>query len=89
LVLFLAPHLSYASQGSDIASEKQRLLEVFNYILNHHVTKPEAGKVVDNAIKGILDGLGDPYNGYFSATEYRQLMEYLSGSVTGIGIYIE
>ena len=89
IVLLLVPQFSYASQASDIESEKQRLMEVFDYILEYQLSKPEAQDLVDNAIKGMLDNLADPYNSYFDPTEYRQLMEQLSGSVTGVGMFVE
>lgn len=87
-LLLLAPGFAYAAE-SDIEAEKQRMLEVFDYIINMQVSNPEAGSVADNAIKGMLENLPDPYNTYFTQAEYEEFMEGLSGTFSGVGMYLE
>src|SRR5215212_9997063 len=44
--------------------------------------------LVQGAIKGMVDSLGDPYSAYLTADEYRQGLQDLSGQFEGIGAEI-
>ena len=46
-------------------------------------------KIVTGAIKGMFDGLNDPYSQYYTEEEFKDLMEQTSGSFVGIGVYID
>ncbi len=45
-------------------------------------------ELVDGAIKGYIDALGDPYSEYYTASEMQQEMESVNGEYVGIGVYI-
>ncbi|MEK7376118.1 MAG: S41 family peptidase, partial [Candidatus Margulisiibacteriota bacterium] len=45
-------------------------------------------KLVYGAIKGLLEGLDDPYTRFMEATSYKEMKTRLNGSYSGIGIYI-
>ncbi len=45
-------------------------------------------KLVTGAIKGMFDGLDDPYSQYYTKEEFNKLMEQTSGSFVGIGVFI-
>ena len=45
-------------------------------------------KLVEGAIKGMVDSLGDPYSSYLNPEEYRQTLQGLSGQFEGIGAEI-
>ena len=42
--------------------------------------------LVENAYRGYIAGLGDPYSGYMSANEYQNYMASTEGEYSGIGI---
>lgn len=44
--------------------------------------------LVDSAIKGYVEGLGDKYTTYYTKDEWQELNEILSGEFYGIGIYM-
>ncbi len=44
--------------------------------------------LVDGAIKGMVDALGDPYSAYLTPDQYRQGLQDLSGQFEGIGAEI-
>ena len=44
--------------------------------------------LIDGAIKGMVDSLGDPYSAYLTPDEYRQGLQDLSGQFEGIGAEI-
>ena len=45
--------------------------------------------LMQGAIKGMMDSLGDPYTGYMDPEEYRQQNTPLQGEYTGIGAYVD
>ena len=42
----------------------------------------------DGALKGLFEGLDDPYSQYYTEEEFKSLQEQTSGSFVGIGVYI-
>jgi carboxyl-terminal processing protease len=44
--------------------------------------------MVDNAVRGIVASLDDPYAAYFTASEYEQYLSRIHGSYNGIGLLI-
>jgi len=45
----------------------------------------DRGTVVQGAIKGMIDSLGDPFSQYLSADQYQQSLQGISGQFEGIG----
>jgi carboxyl-terminal processing protease len=60
----------------------------------HSISDRYAGGTVDKisviqgAIRGMIDSLGDPYSAYLSAEDYRQSLQGISGQFEGIGAEI-
>lgn len=48
----------------------------------------DQGALVQGAIRGMIDALGDPYSEYLSSDEYRQSLQGISGQFEGIGAEI-
>lgn len=42
----------------------------------------------DGIYKGLLEGLNDPYSVYYTADEYKKMMEQTSGTYSGIGALV-
>lgn len=49
---------------------------------------PDAQDYQDNIYKGFMEALDDPYSCYYTADEYKTLMESTSGSYEGIGVVV-
>lgn len=65
--------------------------EAWQGIINDYVDKDKIDlkQLSDGAIKGMLDALGDPYAGYFSAEEYNIIKQFnIEGSYGGIGAVV-
>ena len=58
------------------------------YIEENYVSEPENQSMIDDAIKGILEGL-DPHSIYIPATEMALMDEQMQGSFDGIGYRIQ
>lgn len=67
-------------------------IEAFNRvkdILNTRYYKPvDMNTLFGSAIKGITQGLGDPYSVYYTPEEMKKFLEDTSGNYVGIGILV-
>ncbi len=75
--------LDEASIGPDDTAAFNRVLS----LLKTKFYKPvDEQALLDNAIKGIAAGAGDPYTVYFTPEEMGDFMEQASGNYVGIGV---
>ena len=102
LITFLvtAIGLSHYYETTGIGAEKQLTTnkelgyeEKIQYIREYLEKKylgefPDESKLEESAIKGYVEGLGDPYTEYLPKTEYEDLMVTVKGNYVGIGVYI-
>ena len=49
---------------------------------------PEESKLVEGAIKGYVEALGDEYTEYMSASDWSGYKESVLGNYTGLGVYL-
>ncbi len=61
--------------------------EVFHRIKNDYVEEVDDSKLLQSAIKGMLNGL-DPHSSYLDEEEYRDLQVGTSGEFGGLGIEV-
>jgi len=61
--------------------------EVFHRIKNDYVEEVDDSQLLQNAIKGMLNGL-DPHSSYLDEEEYRDLQAGTSGEFGGLGIEV-
>lgn len=54
----------------------------------YYMEEVDKDKFADGIYKGLLASLGDPYSTYYTAKEYKALMESSSGIYCGIGAYV-
>lgn len=76
----------------DPARDSRRLEAELAYVQSHYgsaLSPTEERRLVEQALSGIMDSVGDPYTVYLSPREIRQLDEMLAGGdFGGIGVYI-
>lgn len=63
----------------------QDILEQLN---KHYYEDIDVDALYTAALKGFVDGLGDPYSVYYTAEEYTRFTEGIDGTYEGIGAYI-
>lgn len=64
------------------------LFQVISLVRSQYLYKTDSTTLVDGAIKGIVDALGDPYSVYLEPKTYSQLQEQIRGSFGGLGILV-
>jgi len=64
--------------------------ETWNIVHQQYIDQPvNDTKLMQGAIRGMLDSLGDSHTGYMTPEEYTQANMPLSGSYEGIGAYVD
>ncbi|MBC7104553.1 MAG: PDZ domain-containing protein, partial [Firmicutes bacterium] len=67
----------------------QVLEEIIEHLHREHVGQPTVDKLVEGAVRGMLEALGDPYTQYFTEEEAARLLESLEDSYVGVGMRLE
>jgi len=67
----------------------QPFWDTFNAIENDYALAPVSRQaLVEGAIKGMIDALGDPFSQYLSPNDFQNTLESLAGTFSGIGATI-
>ena len=72
----------------ELYSKYDKLLGLENVIESEYYQKVSEEDLIDGALKGLFEGLNDPYSQYYTSDEFQTLKEQTSGSFVGIGVYI-
>jgi carboxyl-terminal processing protease len=85
--------VSQAQSSTQIPDEAETLFEpfwqVYNFIRNEYLEPVEPEILLDGAINGMVDALGDQFSGYMDPEVYPLLNDDLSGEIEGIGVVIQ
>lgn len=76
---------SGADKPVDFEVKTDQILEVLE---ENYLEPLDRQQMYEQAIKGLVDGVGDPYTNYFSKQEYEKFIEAMQGSYDGIGAVI-
>lgn len=71
---------------SDSTSTTFKLFK--NYIDQKYIGEIDEEKMLESAIKGYVEGLGDPYSEYITKEEMKEFMTDTVGNYVGVGVYI-
>ncbi|CAM3048161.1 S41 family peptidase [Filibacter tadaridae] len=70
-------------------AEFKKLYEAYDEMETNYYDEIDESTIIDGAINGMIDALGDPYSDYLNEKEARQLNESISSSFEGIGAEIQ
>jgi carboxyl-terminal processing protease len=76
------------SGGGGNVVDMTNFWETKKLIEEKYVHRPNSQDLITGAIRGLVQGLDDPYSDYLTKDEAAQLDQTLSGSVDGIGVEI-
>lgn len=74
-----------SSEKSDIESKLEKYRKIID---KYYLGEVDEEKLEEGAIKGYIEGLGDPYTEYISKDDMEEYMEDTMGNFVGIGIYM-
>ncbi len=81
-----------ASPGSPAGAPNMSLFwEVYDEVKSYYVdaSQVDDSKLVEGAISGMVEALGDPYSMYLNQTHLAALREELQPGFSGIGVYVD
>src|SRR4029077_14602604 len=73
--------------ASDPSRQRSLFADVFERVRSDYVEKPDDGKLVEQAISGMLAGL-DPHSSYMDAKSFRDMTVQTRGEFGGLGIEV-
>lgn len=76
------------SNLQELEGRYKKLKEVADYVEAYFVGDYDEQALIDGAVAGYIDALGDRWSGYYSAEQTRALMEEDENSYVGVGISI-
>ena len=65
-----------------------RFVEQYNNIVDNYYKPLDKDELIDNAIRGMVESLDDPYAAYYDEEEAKNLNIRLNGTFEGIGVEI-
>ena len=65
-----------------------RLDDVYQRIMKNYYETPDGEKLINGAIKGMVEGLDDPYSRYYTPEEYMESQQDAEGLYYGIGVVV-
>lgn len=76
--------------STDLDSLFSPFWETWGYVHEQYVDQPvDDTKLMQGAISGMLEALGDEHTGYMTPDEYQEASTPLDGSYEGIGAYVD
>lgn len=80
--------IAVRAQG-ELERKLETYLQVLDIVKNDYVEKNlDDQKLVYGSIRGLLDALDDPYTRFMEPKAYKEMKVRMSGTYSGIGIYI-
>lgn len=74
---------------SDSTTTLEKKIEILKrYLENTYMGELDEDKMVEGALKGYVQGLGDEYTEYLTKEDLEDLMVSVNGNYVGIGIYM-
>lgn len=84
LLKYFGIHLSFSESAAQQAYDKAKVVE--KCINEYYQGEVEESELVNGAVKGMVDALGDKYSQYYTEEEYKEIMSGINGSYVGIGV---
>jgi carboxyl-terminal processing protease len=67
----------------------QPFWDIYDAIVNRYaLDTPDRSTIIEGAIKGMVDSLGDPYSSYLSPADFQATLQGIAGQFEGIGAEI-
>ncbi|SEF60112.1 carboxyl-terminal processing protease [Caloramator fervidus] len=74
----------------DFLKKYEKMFRVENIVTNSYVDKQniDEKKMIDGAITGMVDAIGDPYTVYLDKKQFEELLTQTRGTYGGVGIVV-
>ena len=80
--------VTISQEEYDRLSRYAEMDAILQYIEEWYYQEPDVDALIENATRGLLYGLEDPYSFYYNEAEWTEMWEDDEGEYTGIGIQL-
>lgn len=80
--------LTRVQAANDFFSEIKLIIQVYQIIRNEYIEEVQPSKLIEGAIKGMVQSLKDPHSTWLSADEWKEWNVEKEGEFGGLGITI-
>lgn len=77
-----------SEQEKKFVEQFGKMIEVKEKVEENYIEKIDQDKMVEGAIKGMVDSIGDPYTVFMNEKEFSDMTTHTTGSYAGIGTYV-
>lgn len=70
-----------------ITQKKIKLIE--SLVDEHYLEEVDQSRLTDDMLKGLMNGLDDDYAAYYTADEYKEIMNTTQGDYRGVGMIMQ
>lgn len=77
-----------AEMPQELFGSLEPLLEIYEIIQTRYIEKVDPSKLIEGAVKGMLESLDDPYSSWVSPADYEMRQMKQEGRLGGLGIGI-
>ena len=88
IAISLGNKVVIAQKDFEAIKSMDKLMGLKEYIKSNYVEGAEDNKLIEGAIKGMFESLGDPYSVYMTKEEFKNFNETTKGSYGGIGVIV-
>ena len=78
----------FAETQDQSGNGQARWHEVYEILLEHHVSAPDGDDLAEAAIEGMIESLNDPYTEYFTPEELENFQNSVNQTYVGVGIQL-
>lgn len=78
----------YINISNSTTALEQKIEILKKYLEKEYIGELDEEKMVESALKGYVEGIGDKYTEYLTPDELEDLMTSVNGNYVGIGIYM-
>ncbi len=71
-----------------VQEQHGKLLQLSDFLMENYYQEVDSDKLAEGALKGMFDGIGDPYTTYMTEKEFSDLMTRTAGTYGGIGVIV-
>ena len=73
---------------ANVKKLEEKISQINNMINSKYIGEIDEEKLIDGALEGYVDAIGDEYTEYLDKNEVNALKEEVNSSYVGIGVYI-
>lgn len=87
-IIISNPNKTQMYELTQADEEIQNFIEQYNYIVENYYGDIDKKELLEEALEGMIDSLGDPYSSYLDENDSSTFNATLNGSYEGIGVEI-